>query len=128
MEGDDDREDAKTENLTIYLLMFFCFLNEQCVLYYTEMSNIEQRNIQIIKLYTLQKCLFPLSLFCLRCIPSTLFYSPPPHRHPLVLPGAGSGSEDQAWQHRGVELRLPTAGRHRGLQSDGECQHEELQL
>lgn len=67
---------------------------------------------------------FSLSLLCLRCIPGALLYSPHPHWHPLVLPGAGSGSEDQAWQHRGVELRLPTAGRHWGFQSDGKSQHE----
>lgn len=66
---------------------------------------------------------FLLSRLCLRCIPGALLYSPPPHRHPPVLPGAGSGSEDQTWQHRGVELRLPSAGRHRGLESDGMCNH-----
>lgn len=89
------------------------------VLHYTWISNTARKQ---------RSCTFcsnPSSLcplFCLRCIPSALLYSPSPYRHPLVLPGAGSGSEDQAWQHRGVELRLPTAGRHRSFQSDGECQ------
>lgn len=63
----------------------------------------------------------PGPLFCCRCLPGALLHSSPPHWHPLVLPGAGSGSEDQTWQHWGVELRLPTAGRHRGIQSDGAC-------
>lgn len=62
-------------------------------------------------------------LLCLRRIPGALLHSPPPHRHPLVLPGAGGGPADQAWQHRGVELCLPTAGRHWGFQSDGECRY-----
>lgn len=61
----------------------------------------------------------PLLLAFLRCIPGALLHPPHPHRHPLVLPGTGSGSEDPAWQHRGVELRVPAARRHRGLQPDG---------
>lgn len=62
----------------------------------------------------------PLFLLPFRRVPGALLHPPHPHRHPPVLPGAGSGSEDPTWQHRGVELRVPAAGRHRGLQPDGE--------
>lgn len=61
----------------------------------------------------------PLLLPFSRCVPGALLHPPHPHRHPLVLPGAGGGSEDPARQHRGVELRVPAARRHRGLQPDG---------
>lgn len=54
-----------------------------------------------------------------RCVPGALLHPPHPHRHPPVLPGAGGGSEDPARQHRGVELRVPAARRHWGLQPDG---------
>lgn len=61
----------------------------------------------------------PLLLPFLRCIPGALLHPPHPHWHPPVLPGAGGGSEDPARQHRGVELRVPAARRHWGLQPDG---------
>lgn len=61
----------------------------------------------------------PLLLPFFRCVPGALLHPPHPHRHPLVLLGAGGGSEDPARQHRGVELRVPPARRHRGLQPDG---------
>lgn len=69
-------------------------------------------------------CTDPIALSLLllpfRRVPGALLHPPHPHRYPPVLPGAGSGSEDPAWQHRGVELRVPAARRHRGLQPDGE--------
>lgn len=54
-----------------------------------------------------------------RCLSGSLLYSPPHHWHPALLLGAGSGSEDTTWEHRGVELCVSPSGRRRGVQSDG---------
>lgn len=116
-----DKETPKiepdTENLTMSLLLFYSEL--------LSFTNMDFKLTQIIKVScTFCNYFFLLSLLCLRCISGALLHSPPPHWHPLVLPGAGGRPKDQTWQHRCLELRLPTAGRHRGFQSDGECRHD----
>lgn len=62
--------------------------------------------------------MFPFSFFCRRLFGS-LLHPPPYYWHPSLLPGAGSRSEDQTWEYRGLELRLSPSGWNRDVKSDG---------
>jgi len=66
------------------------------------------------------KCQMQCTSLCFRCLSGSLLHPPPPHRHPTLLLGAGCGSDDPAWEHRGLELHLSQSGRYRDVQSNSE--------
>lgn len=63
-----------------------------------------------------------------RCLFGSLLHPSPHHWNPSLLPGAGRGSEDPTWEHRGLELRLSQSGWDWSIKFDGEGKMAKIYL